>query len=240
MTSVPATRGLIFGASSGIGAAVATLMAEQGCYVLAASRRGSGPPTAGITRLCCDVRDPAGVDRAFRAAGDHGGLDWVVNAAGVGYFAPVEEEFAQQWQDILHTNVLGTLHILARTGALNPPLRHFVQIGSLAATRSSQTPGNDIYSATKAAGTLLLHRHRARLRAAGILTRVTLVTPGYVGGTDFDRNFFAHAPDRRVPILDRFEPLSTTDVAKTIHYALTRPDHLELSEIVIRPVEQHD
>jgi NADP+-dependent farnesol dehydrogenase len=43
-----------------------------------------------------------------------------------------------------------------------------------------------------------------------------------------------------MPILDRFEPLSATDIAETVHYALTRPDHLELSEIVVRPVEQPD
>jgi NADP-dependent 3-hydroxy acid dehydrogenase YdfG len=240
MTGVPATRGLVFGASSGIGAAVVRLMAEQGCHVLAASRRGTGPPGSTITALRCDVRDPDDVDRAVRGAADRGGLDWTVNAAGVGYFAPVELGFDRQWRDIVDTNVLGTLHILARTGALDPPLRHFVQIGSLAATRPSQTPGNDVYSAAKAAVALQLRRYRAGLRAVGTRTRVTLVTPGYVGDTDFARNFFNHATDRRVPILDRFTPLSTMDVAETVRYVLTQPDHVELSEIVVRPVEQPD
>ena len=240
MTDARGTRGLVFGGSSGIGAAVAALTAGHGCHVLAFSRRGSAPPGVRIAALRGDVRDPADVDRAFRAAQGRGGLDWVVNAAGVGFFAPVEEGFAQQWQHILDTNVLGTLNVLARASTLHPPLRHFVQIGSLAGTRPSQTPGNDVYSAAKAAGALLLRRHRARLRAAGIMTRVTLVTPGYVGETDFDRNFFAHAPDQQVPILDRFEPLSATDIAETVHYALTRPDHLELSEIEVRPVGQPD
>jgi NADP-dependent 3-hydroxy acid dehydrogenase YdfG len=240
VTGVAGTRGLVFGASSGIGGAVAALAAEQGGHVLAFSRRGTAPSGVRITALRGDVRDPADVDRAFRAAQDHGGLDWVVNAAGVGFFAPVEERFAQQWQDILNTSVLGTLNILARASTLHPSLSHFVQIGSLAGARPSQTPGNDVYSAAKAAVALLLRRHRARLRVKGILTRVTLVTPGYVGGTDFGRNFFAHAPDQKVPILDRFEPLSAADIAEAVYYALTRPYHLELSEIVIRPVEQPD
>ena len=132
-------------------AAVAALTAGHGCHVLAFSRRGSAPPGVRIAALRGDVRDPASVDRAFRQnAQGRGGLDWVVNAAGVG-FAPVEEGFAEQWQHILDTNVLGTLNVLARASTLHPPLRHFVQIGSLAGTCPSQTPGNDVYSAAKVA-----------------------------------------------------------------------------------------
>ncbi|MGH3693328.1 MAG: SDR family oxidoreductase [Pseudonocardiaceae bacterium] len=233
-------RCVVFGGSSGIGAAVATLMAEQGCHVVAASRRATAPPGTNATPEHCDIRDADSVARVLQDTLDGGDIDWIVNAAGVGYYAPIDERYAPQWQQILDTNLLGTLTVLAQTRMLPTPVRHFVQIGSLAGTRPSQTPGNDVYSATKAAGALLLARHRAELRADGVPTKITLITPGYVGNTGFGRNFFAHAPDRRRPILDRFPPLSPVDVARTVAYALTQPDHVELSEIVVRPVEQPD
>ncbi|MGH3925721.1 MAG: SDR family oxidoreductase [Pseudonocardiaceae bacterium] len=233
-------RCVVFGGSSGIGAAVASLMAEQGCHVVAASRRATVPPGTKAAPERCDVRDAGSVARVLQDTLDGGGIDWIVYAVGVGYYAPIDERFAPQWRDILDTNFLGTLTVLAQVRMLPTPIRHFVQIGSLAGTRPSQTPGNDVYSATKAACALLLARHRAELRADGVPTKITLITPGYVGDTDFGRNFFAHAPDRRQSILDRFPPLSPADVARTVGYALTQPDHVELSEIVVRPIEQPD
>jgi NADP-dependent 3-hydroxy acid dehydrogenase YdfG len=233
-------HGLVIGGSSGIGAAVAASMAERGYEVLAASRRGTVPPGTAAKAVSCDVRNPDQVARRVREAHRGDGLDWVVNAAGVGYFAPVEERFAEQWRDIVEVNLLGLLAILATLRTLDPPVGHLVHIGSLAGTRPSQTPGNDLYAATKAAGASLLAQHRQELRAAGIRTKITLITPGYVGDTDFARNFFAHAPDRREPILDRFPPLAPLDVARVVEYALTQPPHIELSEIVIRPVDQPD
>jgi NADP-dependent 3-hydroxy acid dehydrogenase YdfG len=224
---------VVFGASSGIGAAVVDLLAGSGVPVVAASRRGTA--ASGAVAVKCDIRDPGSVAEVLRAAGSP---DWVVNAAGVGFYAPVAERFSAQWQQILDTNVLGTLNILAQLR--ERPVRHFVQVGSLAGSRPSQTPGNDVYAASKAAGAQLLSRFRGELRAAGIRTKVTLITPGYVGGTDFGANFFQHAPEHAEPILDRFPPLSPLDVATTIEYALRQPDHLELSEIVVRPVEQPD
>jgi NADP-dependent 3-hydroxy acid dehydrogenase YdfG len=235
------TRGLVLGGSSGIGAAVVVTMAEGGCKVVAASRRATVPPGAGAdaTAVSCDVRDPDQVIRVVREV-HGGGLDWVVNAAGVGYFAPLEERFAEQWRGIVEVNLLGLLAVIAAVTMLDPPIRHLVQIGSLAGTRPSRTPGNDLYAATKAAGAALLARHRDQLRAAGARTKITLITPGYVGDTDFGRNFFAHAPERQQSILDDFSPLGPADVARVVAYALTQPPHVELSEIVIRPVEQPD
>jgi NADP-dependent 3-hydroxy acid dehydrogenase YdfG len=231
-------RGVVFGGSSGIGAAVAERLARGGASVVAASRRGAAAGHAGVVAVPCDVRDGESVARVLRDAALAGGVDWVVNAAGVGFYAPVLEQFAPQWRDIIETNVVGMLNVLAQLRELHRPVRHFVQVGSLAGTRPSRTPGNDVYAATKAAGAMLLARFRAELRAEGVLTRTTLITPGYVGGTDFGEYFFRHAPDKKESLFDRFAPLSPIDVAMTIEYALAQPDHLELSEIVVRPVEQ--
>ena len=231
---------MVFGASSGIGAAVAAAMARQGCRTVAASRRASVAAGTDAVAARCDVRDPASVAVVLREAQRAGPVDWVVNAAGVGFYAPVEARYLAQWRDILDTNIVGMLNVLAQLRALSRPVRHFVQIGSLAGSRPSRTPGNDVYSAAKAAVSTLLARHRGELRAADVLTKITLITPGYVGDTDFAGNFFAHAPERCEPLLDRFTPLSPVDVASTVAYALGQPGHVELSEIVVRPIQQPD
>jgi NADP-dependent 3-hydroxy acid dehydrogenase YdfG len=234
------TSGVVLGGSSGIGAAVVDTMAKRGCQVISASRRGTAVDRPGVSAMSCDVRDAAGIAEVFARAAEAGGLDWVVNAAGVGFYAPVEERFAEQWHDILDTNVFGMLQVLSQLRALAVPVRQFVQIGSLAGTRPSRTPGNDVYAAAKTAGAQLLARHRLELRAAGVNTKVTLITPGYVGGTDFGRNFFDSAPELNQPIFDQFTPLSALDVARMVEYALDQPEHVELSEIVVRPVDQPD
>src|SRR5438876_6974827 len=163
---------VVFGASSGIGAAVVDLLARAGVPVVAASRRGTAVVASGVVAAKCDIRDPASVAEVLRLAGSP---DWVVNAAGVGFYAPLAGRFSPQWQEILDTNVLGTLNILAQLR--ERPVRHFVQVGSLAGSRPSKTPGNDVYAASKAAGALLLGRFRGELRAAGIRTKITLITP---------------------------------------------------------------
>lgn len=229
----PQGRGLVFGGSSGIGAAVVIAMAEKGAAVVAASRRGTASPGA-VSGVECDVRDRSAVACALEEAGE---LDWVVNAAGVGYYAPVEAEYHAQWQAIMDTNVVGLLNILS---VLNPRLRQFVQIGSLAALRPSRTPGNDVYGAAKQAGATLMARHRDGLRRSGVLTKLTMITPGFVGDTDFTGNFFTHAPEYARPLLSDFPPLSPADVAAIVAYALDAPANVELSELVIRPLRQPD
>lgn len=118
-------------------------------------------PGTNATPEHCDIRDAGSVARILQDTLDGGGIDWIVNAAGVGYYAPIDERYAPQRRHILDTNLLSTLTVLAQTRILPTSVRHFVQIA-----------------------------------------------PGYVGNTGFGRNFFAHAPDQRQPILDRFPPLS--------------------------------
>ncbi|MFJ7629790.1 SDR family oxidoreductase [Streptomyces sp. NPDC097595] len=231
--------GLVLGGSSGIGAAVAAKAQAAGWNVLAASRRGESS-AAGVRTAVCDIRDPSAVARTTQVAAREGRLDWVVNAAGVGFYAPVEAKFAEQWQSILDTNVVGTLNLMAACTGLTEPVGHFIQIGSLASRRPSRTPGNTVYAAAKMAGAQLLERYREELRAGGIGTRVTLITPGYVGDTGFGRDFFQFSPEAAQPILEAFPPLTPQDVARVVQFALESPEQVEISEVVVRPVGQPD
>lgn len=236
----PLRTGVVFGGSSGIGAAVVERMSTKIGRIIAASRRASAPSISNVTAVFCDIREPSNVADVLQIANQSGGIDWVVNAAGVGFYAPMTKAFHAQWLNIIDTNILGTINLIAQLQTLEKPIVHYVQIGSLAALRTSQTPGNDVYGAAKAAAATLLFRHRTELRAAGNLTKITLIIPGYVGKTDFVRNYFQHLPEERKPLLNRFEPLSPMDVAATIEYALELPSHIELSEIIVRPLGQPD
>ena len=234
--------GIVFGASSGIGAAVAARLGGVDAHVVAASRRGTtATATAGsMISATCDVRDPYSVQQTIDAAIDTGPVDWVVNAAGVGFYAPLNRGHEPQWRDILETNVLGALHILTALQSLDPPLGHLVHVGSLAAVRPSPTVGNQVYGVSKAAASTLIGRARADARSAGTMTKYTIVHPGFVGATEFTANYFRHHPDAEVPLLDRFEPLTPGDVADVVEYVLTQPENVEISEIVVRPRAQPD
>ncbi|RFA27955.1 hypothetical protein CAI21_13615 [Alkalilimnicola ehrlichii] len=239
MSDSPKKVGLVFGGSSGIGRAIAQRMASEGFAVVVASRRGAAP--RGIAPIRCDVRCADDVAAAFEAASmERACVDWVVNAAGVGFYAPFRHGFEQQWQAILDTNVQGLLNIVAALTSPSNKTGHYVHIGSLAGSRPSRTPGNEVYGAAKAAGANILARLRERLREAGDFTKITLVTPGYVGDTEFVRNFFNHATEYSQPLLDSFEPLIPDQVAEIVRYALAAPGNVELSEIVVRPTRQPD
>ena len=218
-------RGLVLGGSSGIGAAVVRLRSRAGDSVVAAARRGPVP---------CDIRSPEQL-RSVLA----GPYDWVVNAVGVGFYAPFAPEYAPRWSEILETNVVGLLNLLAALGE-QPPIGQLVHISSLAAVRPSRTPGNDVYAASKAAGAAVIAQYRSGLRAAGSRTRVSVVTPGFVGGTDFEANYYRDAPAPGPPVTGAFPPLTADDVATVVGQVLSSPAHLELSEIIVRPIGQGD
>lgn len=236
--------GVVFGGSSGVGAAVTADLVEQGQRVVVASRRGTLPAgvskTEGVVAVSCDVTAPADVRAAIGSAHELGSLDWVVNSVGVGYFAPVEPCYHEQWKNILDVNVTGLLNILASVREVRPPVSHFVHISSLSAHRPSRTPGNDVYAAAKSAAAGLLYRERAHLRGSGVPTKITLVTPGFIGETEFATNFFRYAPDQARPLLGDFPPLVPCDIAQSVLWAIASPPNVEISEITLRPLWQPD
>jgi NAD(P)-dependent dehydrogenase (short-subunit alcohol dehydrogenase family) len=161
MTGSP-RRALVTGASSGIGAAVARALAARGDRVALLARRAEKlsaladeiARSAGERPLCvpCDVRRPEDIARAFdHVAREFGGLDLLVNNAGIGYRARVEQLDPQIVRDLLDTNVVGLLHCCQ---AALPLLRRgnsavVVNIASVVGRRG--IPGQAVYSASKAA-----------------------------------------------------------------------------------------
>jgi NADP-dependent 3-hydroxy acid dehydrogenase YdfG len=230
-------RGIVLGASSGIGAALVRSLAVDGHDVLAVARR---PCPFAPAHVCADVRDFAAVEELIREARAKGAVDYVVNCVGVGFYAPVGDNHSDAWTAILDTNVRGLLNTLSAIEQHCEDLPLFVHVSSLAAHRVSRTPGNLVYSVAKAGAHRIVEEHRQDLRGRGRQTRVSIVTPGFVVGTDFGRNYYVHAATD-VPRRDLYgvhDNLEPSEVSDTIRYVLASPAHVELREIVVAPAGQ--
>lgn len=235
----PLGPGLVIGASSGIGLAVFRRLAGQ-VRLTAAARTPMVVERVGATWSPCDVRDPASVARCVTQAAGGGKLDFIVSAAGVGYYAPLTGDYAPQWREILETNVLGLLNLLAVVHRQQPELRILVQIGSLAAHRVSRTPGNLVYSVSKAAARTILSEYRSQIRGEGRTTKIALVSPGFVRDTRFGDRFFSHQPAAARDLYAGVSALTPDQVATAVVDLLHAEDEVEVTEVVLRPRGQAD
>ena len=197
---------VVFGASSGIGLATVTRMACR-MNVIAASRRGITPglDDQTVRAVRCDVRDYTEVCALLKTVS--GDVQAVINCAGVGAYAPLDEKMPEYWREIVETNLLGCAHVISATQRLAPSCRHLVMIGSLAGSRPSATVGNDVYAAAKAGVARMVEDFRLRLRQTNNTMKVSLIVPGFVEGTDFGRTYFRSREDKRCDIFANFPSL---------------------------------
>jgi NADP-dependent 3-hydroxy acid dehydrogenase YdfG len=232
---------VVTGASSGIGAATARGLAAVGFQVVAGARRTGRlqalAEEVGATALPLDVTDPTSIE-AFRAAvaERHGRADLLVNNAGLAAgLDPIAEGEDRDWQVMLDTNVLGLLRV---TRAFLPLLRaaphaHIVNLGSIAGFEVY--PGGAGYTASKHAvravtGTL-------RLELNGEPIRITEIAPGMVE-TEFSEVRFGGDSGRAADVYAGVQPLTADDIADCIVWAVTRPPHVDIDLMVVRPVAQ--
>jgi NADP-dependent 3-hydroxy acid dehydrogenase YdfG len=220
---------LITGASSGIGAATARSASEMGYrLVLAARSRDKLDALAGelggadrALALTCDVTEwtdqEAMLNQALEAFGR---LDVVFANAGFGAKRGFLEEDPVHWRAMVLTNVLGVAYTIR---AALPPLKasrgHVLLTSSVAGRRP--LPGS-LYSASKFAVTAMGEALRQDVDGTGI--RVTLIEPGMVDTPFFDS-----------PVTDALAP---EDIARSIMYAISQPPHVDVNEILVRPVAQ--
>ena len=233
------TRGtaVITGASSGIGAAAALRLAKEGFDVVLGARRMDKlekvAEACGGRALPLDVTDRASV-AAF--AQEITELDVLVNNAGLASgLQPVGELEEDRVQLMMETNVLG---LLRTTQALLPKLEagdggHIVNVGSIAGFETY--PGGGGYTASKHAVRAISQTMRIDLLGRPI--RITEVSPGLVE-TEFSMVRFDGDTDKAAKVYEGFKPLTGDDVADCIAWAVTRPRHMDVDEIVVRPVAQ--
>jgi NADP-dependent 3-hydroxy acid dehydrogenase YdfG len=218
---------LITGASSGIGEATARAAAERGYRLVLAARSEDrlgdlvselgGEERARAVR--CDVGEWEDVQAAVAAAVEgFGRLDVAFANAGFGAKRGFLEESPEHWRSMILTNVYGTALTIR---ASIPPLResrgHLLLTGSVAGRVA--LPGS-VYSATKWAVTAMAESARQDLRESGV--RVTLIEPGMVDTPFFDNSVSG--------------ALQPEDVARAVLFALDQPEHVDLADVMIRPL----
>ncbi|MEX2467823.1 MAG: SDR family oxidoreductase [Gemmatimonadota bacterium] len=238
---------VVTGASAGIGEASALALAEAGASVVLAARRkdrlealaarireagGTALPHVADVASLDDVRSLA--DATLEAFGR---IDILVNNAGLMPLSPMEEVRIEDWARMVDVNVKGVLHCIA---ALLPKMieqgsGHVVNVGSLAGRRPF--PGGTVYSATKFAVRSLSWGMHLELGAKhGI--RVTDIQPGFVSTELMDTVPDPALKERWDEAWKGRRTLQPEDVARALMFAVTSPEHVSVSEVLVRPTDQ--
>jgi NADP-dependent 3-hydroxy acid dehydrogenase YdfG len=243
--AAPASRiAVVTGASSGIGAATARRLAEAGYRVVLTARRKDRVETlaeeltvAGhsATAYALDVTDRAAVDEFATAFKTVGVL--VNNAGGALGADPVAAGDPAEWRAMYETNVIGTLNV---TQALLPAL---TASGDGTVVVISSTAGHGTYEggagyvAAKHAEHVLAET--LRLEIVGTPVRVLEIAPGMVRTDEFSLTRFHGDTEKAAEVYEGVaEPLTADDVADTVVWAVTRPSHVNIDLLVVRPRAQ--
>ena len=231
---------VVTGASSGIGAATARTLAAEGFLVVCAARRADRveelAAEIGGRAAMCDVTDVASVAALADAAGPV--VHVLVNNAGGAFGAdPVATADPADWRAMFEVNVLGTLQV---TQALLPALRAsgdaiIVNLGSTAGRIAYEGGGG--YTAAKHG--LQVMTETLRLELVGEPIRICEIAPGMVRTDEFSVNRFAGDQEKADAIYAGVaEPLVAEDIADAIGWVVTRPSHVNIDEMVMRPIAQ--
>ncbi|WP_182524671.1 SDR family NAD(P)-dependent oxidoreductase [Nocardioides dongkuii] len=240
MSTPPLRTAVVTGASSGIGAATARGLAAAGFHVFCAARRADRveqlAAEIGGTAVVCDVTDEASVAALADRVGDR--LDVLVNNAGGAFgAAPVAEAVSEDWRRMYEVNVIGLMQV---TRALLPALVAsgagvVLNVGSTAGRIAYE--GGAGYTAAKHGTQVVTETLRLELWDQPV--RVMEVAPGMVRTDEFALVRFGGDRDRAESVYAGVaEPLVAEDVADAITWMVTRPAHVNIDELVIRPRAQ--
>lgn len=237
---------LITGATSGIGKATALKAAEAGFDIIITGRRGDRLQALaqeirrkGVDALPLqfDIRNPHEVQAAVDALqGKWREISVLVNNAGLAVgVSPLQEGILDDWERMIDTNVKGLLYI---TRAVAPLMiarnaGHIVNLGSIAG--KEVYPGGNVYCATKHAVDALSRAMRTDMLKHNI--KVTNIAPGMVE-TEFSIVRYKGDKAAADKVYQGLTPLTNDDIADTILFAITRPPHVCLNDIVIMPAAQ--
>ena len=225
---------VVTGASSGIGAATAQALAAEGARVVGGARRTDriAPP---VTALGLDVTDAASCERfVTEAAEELSGLDILVNAAGLALGRdPFDESSEEDERLVLETNVNGLIRM---TRLCLPHLRdggHIVNIGSVAGRQAYEK--GSLYVTSKFAVRGFTYALREDLLGRPI--HITTVDPGLVQ-TDFSLVRFRGDEATARSVYEGVEAMQPEDIAECIVFAVTRPAHVNVDELVVKALAQ--
>jgi NADP-dependent 3-hydroxy acid dehydrogenase YdfG len=245
------TVALVTGASSGIGAATARYLANAGATVTIAARRADRLAEladeitkAGGRALIhqTDVTDPIQARAMVETTvHDLGRLDIVINNAGVMLLGPIEDAPMEEWERMVHLNVLGLLYTahaalphLLKAAEIGPrKVADIINISSVAGRVARR--GSGVYNLTKFG--VGAFSESLRQEVTGRHVRVALVEPGAVT-TELTSHLRPEIREQTAQRLANMERLHADDIADAITYMVTRPRRVAINEMLIRPTEQ--
>jgi len=241
---------LVTGASSGIGEATARAFAAQGAAVALLARRGDRLDklvgeielaSGKAVKLEADVSDREQAESAVaQAAEELGRIDVVVNNAGVMLLGPIVDAPVEEWEQMIEVNLLGLLYVshaalphLLSAAEGERGVADLVNISSVAGRVARM--GSGVYNATKHG--VGAFSESLRQEVTGRQVRISLIEPGAVTTELIDHN----RPEIQEMIRQRLgevEKLQSADIADAISYVVTRPPHVAINEVLIRPTGQ--
>lgn len=238
---------LITGASSGFGEAIAHSLANEGYSLILAARRTERLESLKdklsqlpihIELITVDVRDEQAVIAAITSLPENvkDRIEILVNNAGLAVGrGPIDQGISDDWNRMIDTNIKGLLYV---TKAVVPFLKkqahgHIVNIASIAGKEVYS--GGNVYCASKHAVDALSRSMRIDLVSYGI--KVTNIAPG-AAETEFSLVRFKGDQDTAASVYEGYEPLQAQDIADSVLFAVTRPAHVNISDITIMPTAQ--
>ena len=245
------TTALVTGASSGIGEAAARGLAAAGADIALVARRADRIEAlarelsdSGVRALPieADVTDRAAAEAAVaRAADELGRLDVVVNNAGVMLLGPMLEAPVEEWEQMVQVNLLGLLyvskaalpHLLEAADSEPRRVADLVNISSVAGRVARL--GSGVYNATKHGVGAFSESLRQEVTERHV--RVSLIEPGAVA-TELTTHMREEVQEQTRQRFAETEMLEAEDIADAISYVVTRPRHVAVNEVLIRPTEQ--
>ena len=224
---------IVTGASSGFGRSTARMLAEAGVRVAGGARRVERLETDVALEL--DVTDPASCERFVAAAvGELGGVDILINNAGLALGrAPFDESSEEDERTVFETNVNGLVRM---TRLCLPHIRdggHIVNMGSVAGRQAYENGATYVTSKFAVRG----FTRALREDLLGRDIRVTTVDAGLVQ-TEFSVVRFRGDAQQAAAVYEGTRPLSAEDVASCILFAVTRPEHVVVDELVLMSIDQ--
>ena len=238
---------LITGASAGIGEACAIKLAENGFDLIIAGRREKNLENLAkkiqktykneVLSLCLDVRNYKEVEKTINSLPEKWkNIDVLVNNAGLAVgVSPIEQGVVDDWDRMIDTNVKGLLYVTRCVSPLMVDRKKglIVNISSIAGKEAY--PGGNVYCGTKHAVEAITKGMRIDLLPHNI--RVSSIAPGMVE-TEFSLVRFKGDEDKAEQVYNGFEPLKAEDIADSLLFIATRPDHVSINDILIMPSAQ--
>lgn len=230
---------LITGASSGIGAACAKALANNGAKVVLTGRNQTRleqlSEEIGGRYMVADISQNDEVIKLFDEIGES--IDILVNNAGIAPKASIIEGKIESFEDLLRINVLAVVHCCQLAIKKFDPSTggQIINISSMSGHRVP--PSGGFYAATKFAVRAVTEALRYELKIQKNKTRVSMISPGFVDTPLLD-NYFKGSEEKLSELRQRLEMLKPEDVANSLIHILESPKHVEIGDIMMRPRDQ--